>query len=404
MVDTAAAADTDLSTSTTAEVNLQDLTFDSMGHVNANKAHKYQLPYNFGNITVGANTISPDNTFDTLTLIGDNWLQLTADANNDGITFTHNTPQTAATITLNEVAANNVTPAFGSTFNIDDWTFDANGHMAGGTKHTVTIPQGSYTNTPTNEGVGVITGLGFTPSNGAITSTSNYLGAITLGSYTAPTPPTGNTASDITTTTSLAAALSTLDARIMAEEEARATALTNAVTTLNAGKVDANDAIVPDTATKITYDAKGLVTAGEDLEWNDIKDLAIGKDLNNADISLDDLTKYLISLYQSNLTRTLESITITAPTTTTYTDGETLDLSGLEVTANYVRGAEHTSEILGSGYSVNPTGGSTLSLNDPTVAETITVTVAYQGKTDTFDITVNPVPTEPEEPEPDPGE
>lgn len=43
------------------------------------------------------------------------------------------------------------------------------------------------------------------------------------------------------------------------------------------GKVDKNDAITAGTHTKITYDAKGLVTAGADLEESDIPSLHLAK-------------------------------------------------------------------------------------------------------------------------------
>ena len=43
------------------------------------------------------------------------------------------------------------------------------------------------------------------------------------------------------------------------------------------GKVTANTAITGATKTKITYDSKGLVTAGADLQASDIPDLSLSK-------------------------------------------------------------------------------------------------------------------------------
>lgn len=190
-----------------------------MGHVNEDHAHTYNLPYNFGKIQIDNNTtdvIQPDNTFDTLTLTGDSWVQLTPTPGTDTVAFTHIGP-----VAVTHQAVSNDTPAFGSTFTIQDWTFDAKGHKTSSGTHTVMIPKGSYVNTPATTGAtGVITGLGFTDTTGAITSTSNYLGAITLGSYTAPAGGNG-----IDTSTTLAAAIATLDNRIYTEEQARINAV-----------------------------------------------------------------------------------------------------------------------------------------------------------------------------------
>ena len=82
---------------------------------------------------------------------------------------------------------------------------------------------------------------------------------------------------------------------------------------------------------------------------------------------------------------TLDSITITSePTKKTYTVGETLDLSGLVITANYSNNT-HTAI---TGYTTTPADSSTLS-----TAGAIAVTASYtEGavtKTATFTIQVN---------------
>jgi hypothetical protein len=82
---------------------------------------------------------------------------------------------------------------------------------------------------------------------------------------------------------------------------------------------------------------------------------------------------------------TLESITITSePAKKTYTVGDTLDLSGLAVTANY---SNNTTAAVTS-YTTTPAGGSALS-----TAGAATVTVSYtEGsitKTATFTVQVN---------------
>lgn len=89
----------------------------------------------------------------------------------------------------------------------------------------------------------------------------------------------------------------------------------------------------------------------------------------------------------------LESIAITdPPAKTTYTVGETLDLTGLEVTAKYSDGSEKAV----TEYVTTPAGGSPLD-----TAGTISVTVSYtEGditKTASFDVQVNEADTTPKE-------
>lgn len=71
------------------------------------------------------------------------------------------------------------TPAFGSDFIISDYHFDEKGHKYVTTTHTVTIPAGSHNNNDnTLNGQIVITNLGFTSSNGQITTSSANLGDV----------------------------------------------------------------------------------------------------------------------------------------------------------------------------------------------------------------------------------
>ena len=85
---------------------------------------------------------------------------------------------------------------------------------------------------------------------------------------------------------------------------------------------------------------------------------------------------------------TLESISVTAPTKVEYTVGEKLELAGMKVIANY---SDDTTMDIAiedcevSGYDAKMVGGQT-------------VTVTYEGKTDTFKVTVKEAAT-PEIPE-----
>lgn len=218
-------------TDSTTTFDVFTYTFDDRNHFKNVDTKTITMPNSYGKIigdnkSDGKNVVSEATaTHDTFAIIGDNWL--TSTISKDKVTLTHDNANSVA-----ERKVANVTPAFGSTFTIEDWRFDSKGHMYGGAEtHTVKIPQGSYTNTPaTANATGVITSIGFTPTTGAITSTSNYLGAIKLGSYTKPTTiktlaNASITALNFDTNTTLSSAINALDSRIMAEEKARADAI-----------------------------------------------------------------------------------------------------------------------------------------------------------------------------------
>jgi len=84
--------------------------------------------------------------------------------------------------------------------------------------------------------------------------------------------------------------------------------------------------------------------------------------------------------------KTLSSIAITTqPTKTQYYVGDTLDTTGMVVTATY---SDNTTAVISSG-----TGGYTISgFNSTAAAASQTVTVTYQGKTATFTVTITARP------------
>jgi len=83
-------------------------------------------------------------------------------------------------------------------------------------------------------------------------------------------------AADATLTTGLATEVSerkAADAALQSAIDAEVTARQTAITTVTNAKVTANSAISADTGTKITYDAKGLVTSSTSLAATDIPNL-----------------------------------------------------------------------------------------------------------------------------------
>jgi len=97
----------------------------------------------------------------------------------------------------------------------------------------------------------------------------------------------------------------------------------------------------------------------------------------------------IITAEFENIPVTLESISVTnLPENTVYTVGETLDLTGLVITATYSDG----SSSVVSGYTTDPVEGSVLNTEG-----TVTITVNYSEdaitKSTSFDIQVNPPAT-----------
>jgi len=83
---------------------------------------------------------------------------------------------------------------------------------------------------------------------------------------------------------------------------------------------------------------------------------------------------------------TLSSIAVTTkPTTLSYNQGDTLNLTGMVVTATY---SDSTTAAV-TGYTTNPANGSALSTSGTT-----TVTVTYSGKTASFTVTVKATVTQ----------
>ena len=79
-------------------------------------------------------------------------------------------------------------------------------------------------------------------------------------------------------------------------------------------------------------------------------------------------------------TKTLSSVCVTAPSKTTYNAGETFNTSGMVVTAVYSDGSQE-----------DVTSKATVSSPDMSTAGTKSVTVTYEGKTASFNITVKAI-------------
>lgn len=155
------------------KIVLETLSRDATGHVTTVNQHTVTLPYNYKTITVDKATnttkdidakegsIIADNTQDELTLTpGNKWIHLTADINDDKVTFSHevnsievdqqNTKETWAHDNLN--TENNATAEY--NINIPDWTYDEAGHITSKKNHTYTLPYGYKTFKDSNTNIG----------------------------------------------------------------------------------------------------------------------------------------------------------------------------------------------------------------------------------------------------------
>lgn len=194
---------------------VQDLKFDSAGHVTHNQNHAYKLPDSFKQVAIGeasmietngihnSGVIEADSQVDVLTVNAQNrWITLSANTGNDSYAIGHAGPgaQKASSQTGAE------TPNFGATFKIPEIKYDALGHISGTTTHDVTIPAPSLNAAPAGN---VMTGLTLNTTTGSFTQSKANIGTLALTGYTL-----GSDATAIAATDTINAAFSKLQVQI----------------------------------------------------------------------------------------------------------------------------------------------------------------------------------------------
>lgn len=141
------------------ELVIQDMSFDAAGHITANKAHTYVLPYSFRNITnkstsektgdAASNdgTISAVNTQDTLKIAPSNkWIKTSVANKTLSLGHTVNSITTKAkdetnlNDKINDTSGN--ATIIQNTFTVNDITNDAAGHITANQSHTYKLPDG----------------------------------------------------------------------------------------------------------------------------------------------------------------------------------------------------------------------------------------------------------------------
>ena len=219
-IDSAAADPTDLNDGTDT-ITIQDINFDTAGHVISNKNHTYTLPFgykSFKDSEENPGQTDAETTQSTMTLVGDDWIKPSVSAQ-DTLKYEHIGP-----VKSNEVKSEDAdkTPLFGETFDIEDWYFDEKGHKSNRLTHTIKIPTGSLEDSASTNVANVLTSIDFTPSTGAIKTTHENLSQLILTGY----EKIDNNA-DVSAKDTLSVALSKLQTQIIEEEEARAAAISS---------------------------------------------------------------------------------------------------------------------------------------------------------------------------------
>lgn len=173
---------------------LETPLIDNAGHVVGRNKHSVTMPYGFkfvtpanssalGDLTANTTQIVADNTQDVLTVASQNkWIKLASQ---------NNTLQIAHAIvgtSFGEQKANNqdVTPAFGSTFNVPVITVDNAGHVTAFTTETVKIPGLVYTDdTGANNDVVLNIAYNYDTSTdiGTFTETRGKVDTLTIQDY-----------------------------------------------------------------------------------------------------------------------------------------------------------------------------------------------------------------------------
>lgn len=196
-------------------INLYTPKVDNKGHIIGKNTETIKLPFGYKTFqdseTTPGKTVA-GNTQDTLILNGDSWIKPTITQGK--IQYSHIGP-----VMSNENKKLDLTPAFGDSFEIEDWYFDDKGHKSNKTIHTVKIPQGSLIDINHNN-ADIITQLKFIPATGEISTDRKNISKLILTDYVK-----NNDNSSIVATDSLGEALSKLQTQIIEEQNARVLAI-----------------------------------------------------------------------------------------------------------------------------------------------------------------------------------
>lgn len=186
---------TDLDSQQTFAV--QELTWDSAGHITASTKRTYTLNdgiktvnvTNSGNTNAAVNAIAENASLtavshvDNITLdAGNRWITLigkTSDSGDKTVTVHHASAGSA--VNTQGVTADQ-TPQFGGSFKVLEASVDAAGHVSALKSHTITLPKGQLDGFTAN-GYSVLTSISMNANSGVITQTNAPVGSLKLFGY-----------------------------------------------------------------------------------------------------------------------------------------------------------------------------------------------------------------------------
>ena len=143
-----------ISSNDSDKITIQDIKFDTAGHVIQNRNHTYTLPYGFKTIkTNGRSTteaenatstpttanIVADKTQDDLTInSGNKWIRIDSNASADSLTISHDIHNTSSTTSEQTLSSETAV----TTFEVPTYSFDKAGHYISHDTKTITMPFG----------------------------------------------------------------------------------------------------------------------------------------------------------------------------------------------------------------------------------------------------------------------
>jgi hypothetical protein len=199
-LDEIANSDTDLNAVANTSFTMQDMLFDAAGHITANKAHKYLLPFGVKHLEIIAanETDKSDSTSQSGTLTAtthvdtfnikslNRWIDVHADGKTLSLGHAY-----ASTASQFDTQSENQEPQFGEVFNIPYNGFDEAGHLSNFNTKTVKLPLPSLTKEENDVEAIVLTNIGLTPATGALTYKSANVGTLKLTDYVESTSDNG---------------------------------------------------------------------------------------------------------------------------------------------------------------------------------------------------------------------
>lgn len=226
-IDTTPVATSDLNNSGT--FTTEELTWDEAGHITKKTTRTLTLPYNYKTITVtglsdstkaittnNGSSVASNQVDEVVFVPGNKWIELAA--KDDEITFAHSLQGTAGSYGTNVTFSK-----FGGTVDLQGYQTDNAGHVIAYPTYTLTLPQGSYQDTPgARQVASVITEVGLNAESGAISTKSQNVGTLLLTGYSVQNLDTATVIASDT----LNAAIQKLETQVYTEKQARIAAVT----------------------------------------------------------------------------------------------------------------------------------------------------------------------------------